>query len=180
MHPNTLRVLRRRNDIACVLINPLQAMHPNKAAPTDSTLVDSSRHVHYDKGAYADWLQQLRQVCTEKGIALIMDEVFMGFRLAPGCKSESHEYFIHDQGDALFCAYLTQLLQPISVGTLVVMDMSARVDQGGIGGCSFVGMHGLQWVDQYAGNVISSTQHAQCVGVHVVKRQRMRRRLRIR
>ena len=90
MHPNTLRVLRRRNDIACVLINPLQAMHPNKAAPTDSTLVDSSRHVHYDKGAYADWLQQLRQVCTEKGIALIMDEVFMGFRLAPG---GAQEYF---------------------------------------------------------------------------------------
>ena len=90
MHPNTLRVLRRRNDIACVLINPLQAMHPNKAAPTDSTLVDSSRLVHYDKGAYSDWLQQLRQVCTEKGIALIMDEVFMGFRLAPG---GAQEYF---------------------------------------------------------------------------------------
>jgi glutamate-1-semialdehyde 2,1-aminomutase len=84
MHPNTLRVLRNRNDIACVLINPLQAMHPNKAAPTDSTLVDSSRHVHFDKGAYTDWLQQLRKVCTDKGIALIMDEVFMGFRLAPG------------------------------------------------------------------------------------------------
>jgi glutamate-1-semialdehyde 2,1-aminomutase len=25
----TLRVLRRRNDIACVLVNPLQALHPN-------------------------------------------------------------------------------------------------------------------------------------------------------
>jgi glutamate-1-semialdehyde 2,1-aminomutase len=84
MHDNTLRVLRNRNDIACVLVNPLQAMHPNKAAPTDSTLVDSSRHVHFDKGAYTDWLQQLRKVCTDKGIALIMDEVFMGFRLAPG------------------------------------------------------------------------------------------------
>ena len=84
MHPNTLRVLKNRNDIACVLINPLQAMHPNKAAPTDSTLVDSSRAVHFDKGAYTDWLRQLRQVCTDKGIALIMDEVFMGFRLAPG------------------------------------------------------------------------------------------------
>jgi glutamate-1-semialdehyde 2,1-aminomutase len=84
MHPNTLRVLKNRNDIACVLINPLQAMHPNKAAPTDSTLVDSSRAVHFDKGAYTNWLHQLRQVCTDKGIALIMDEVFMGFRLAPG------------------------------------------------------------------------------------------------
>jgi glutamate-1-semialdehyde 2,1-aminomutase len=67
-----------------VLINPLQAMHVNKAAPTDSTLVDGSRHVHFDKAAYTAWLAELRQVCTDKGIALIMDEVFMGFRLAPG------------------------------------------------------------------------------------------------
>ncbi len=84
MHPNTLRVLRNRNDIACVLVNPLQAMHVNKAAPTDSTLVDGGRQVHYDREAYTQWLAQLRQVCTEKGIALIMDEVFLGFRLAPG------------------------------------------------------------------------------------------------
>ena len=84
MHPNTLRVLRNRNDIACVLINPLQAMHPNKSAPTDSTLVDGGRSIHYDRQAYTEWLQQLRQVCTDKGIALIMDEVFLGFRLAPG------------------------------------------------------------------------------------------------
>jgi glutamate-1-semialdehyde 2,1-aminomutase len=90
MHPNTLRVLRNRNDIACVLVNPLQAMHPNKSAPTDSTLVDGSRSIHYDRQAYTDWLQQLRQVCTDKGIALIMDEVFLGFRLAPG---GAQEYF---------------------------------------------------------------------------------------
>ena len=83
MHPNTLKVLKQRNDIACVLVNPLQAMHPNKAAPTDSTLVDGSRAVHYDRQAYTDWLQALRKVCTDKGIALIMDEVFLGFRLAP-------------------------------------------------------------------------------------------------
>jgi glutamate-1-semialdehyde 2,1-aminomutase len=90
MHANTLRVLRNRNDIACVLVNPLQAMHPNKAAPTDSTLVDGGRSIHYDRQAYTDWLQQLRQVCTDKGIALIMDEVFLGFRLAPG---GAQEYF---------------------------------------------------------------------------------------
>ena len=90
MHPNTLRVLRNRNDIACVLVNPLQAMHPNKAAPTDSTLVDGSRSICYDRKAYTEWLQQLRQVCTDKGIALIMDEVFLGFRLAQG---GAQEYF---------------------------------------------------------------------------------------
>ena len=70
--------------IACVLVNPLQALHPNRAAPGDSGLVDSSRSAHFDRAAYTTWLQQLRQVCSERGIALIFDEVFFGFRLAPG------------------------------------------------------------------------------------------------
>jgi glutamate-1-semialdehyde 2,1-aminomutase len=84
MSEDTLRVLRRRSDIACVLVNPLQALHPNSAAPSDSTLVDSTRRAHFDRGAYGDWLNQLRAVCTERGIVLIFDEVFVGFRLAPG------------------------------------------------------------------------------------------------
>jgi glutamate-1-semialdehyde 2,1-aminomutase len=84
MDERTLRVLRSRRDIACVLVNPLQALHPNAAAPGDSSLIDSSRRAHYDREAYTAWLQQLRQVCTERGIALIFDEVFMGFRLAAG------------------------------------------------------------------------------------------------
>ena len=40
--------------------------------------------------AYTRWLQQLRDVCTERGIVLIFDEVFLGFRLAPG---GAQEYF---------------------------------------------------------------------------------------
>jgi glutamate-1-semialdehyde 2,1-aminomutase len=84
MDADTLRVLRKRRDIACVLVNPLQALHPNRAAPGDSTLVDGSRRAGYDKAAYTAWLQQLRQVCTERGIVLIFDEVFLGFRLAAG------------------------------------------------------------------------------------------------
>ena len=84
MDADTLRVLRKRRDIACVLVNPLQALHPNRSAPGDSALVDSGRSAHFDKEAYSAWLQQLRQVCTERGIALIFDEVFVGFRLAPG------------------------------------------------------------------------------------------------
>jgi glutamate-1-semialdehyde 2,1-aminomutase len=84
MHERTLRVLRKRHDIACVLVNPLQALHPNAGAPGDSSLVDSSRRAHFDRDAYADWLRRLRQVCSERGIVLIFDEVFVGFRLAPG------------------------------------------------------------------------------------------------
>ena len=90
MHENTLRVLRNRRDIACVLVNPIQAMHPNQAAPTDSTLVDGGRRAHYDRAAYTAWLKDLRQVCTERGIIFILDEVFLGFRLAPG---GAQEYF---------------------------------------------------------------------------------------
>lgn len=86
----SLRVLRTRRDIACVLVNPLQAMHPNGNAPSDSMLLTGERRVGYDKAAYSAWLKRLREVCTERGIALIFDEVFLGFRLAPG---GAQEYF---------------------------------------------------------------------------------------
>ena len=84
MHADTLRVLRTRSDIACVLVNPLQALHPNAGAPGDSSLVDGGRRAGYDRAAYTAWLQQLREVCTAHGIVLIFDEVFLGFRLAKG------------------------------------------------------------------------------------------------
>lgn len=84
MDERSLRVLRTRRDIACVLVNPLQALHPNASAPADSSLVDGSRRAHFDREAYARWLQQLRAVCSARGIVLIFDEVFLGFRLAPG------------------------------------------------------------------------------------------------
>ena len=82
--PRALRVLATRGDIACVLVNPLQALHPNAGAPGDSSLVHSGRSAGFDREAYAAWLRDLREVCTARGIALIFDEVFMGFRLAPG------------------------------------------------------------------------------------------------
>ena len=90
MSEDSLRVLRHRRNIACVLINPLQALHPNASAPGDSMLVNSARRAHFDREAYADWLKRLRAVCTERGIVLIFDEVFVGFRLAPG---GAQEYF---------------------------------------------------------------------------------------
>jgi len=51
MDDDTLRVLRKRRDIACVLVNPLQALNPNGGAPSDSTLVASDRSAHFDKAA---------------------------------------------------------------------------------------------------------------------------------
>ncbi len=90
MDDDTLRVLRKRRDIACVLVNPLQALHPNSNAPGDSSLLDSGRSAHFDRAVYTAWLEKLRAVCTERGIVLIFDEVFVGFRLAPG---GAQEYF---------------------------------------------------------------------------------------
>jgi glutamate-1-semialdehyde 2,1-aminomutase len=90
MDADTLHVLATRKDIACVLVNPLQALHPNAGAAGDSSLVDSSRSASFDRAAYTAWLQQLREVCTRRGIVLIFDEVFVGFRLAPG---GAQEYF---------------------------------------------------------------------------------------
>ena len=90
MSEKSLRVLETRRDIACVLVNPAQAMHPNAPAPGDSALIDSSRRAGFDRAAYAAWLRRLREVCSRRGIALILDEIFVGFRLAPG---GAQEYF---------------------------------------------------------------------------------------
>ena len=90
MDERSLRVLDRRRDIACVLVNPLQALHPNRAAPADGSLVDSARAARFDRAAYSAWLRRLRVACSARGIVLIFDEVFVGFRLAPG---GAQEYF---------------------------------------------------------------------------------------
>ena len=89
----SLGVLATRDDIACVLVNPLQALHPNRNAPGDGSL-GAERNIGdgaaVDRAAYAAWLKRLRDVCDRRGIVLIFDEVFVGFRLAPG---GAQEYF---------------------------------------------------------------------------------------
>ena len=82
MSAATLKVLETRNDIACVLINPLQALHPNADAASDASLLDSMRSAQFEREKYSAWLKQIRDVCTRKKIVLIFDEVFSGFRLA--------------------------------------------------------------------------------------------------
>jgi glutamate-1-semialdehyde 2,1-aminomutase len=86
----TLRVLRARRDVACVLVNPLQALHPNRGAPADAHLINSQHGKPASRSAYAAWLGQLREVCSARSIPLIFDEVFVGFRIAHG---GAQEYF---------------------------------------------------------------------------------------
>ncbi|MDX2183912.1 MAG: aminotransferase class III-fold pyridoxal phosphate-dependent enzyme [Gemmatimonadaceae bacterium] len=90
MRERTLAVLRARDDIAAVLVNPIQAMHPNSGPPTDATLVTGQRPTGADLDAYRAWLRDLRAVCDERRIVLIFDEVFLGFRLGLG---GAQEYF---------------------------------------------------------------------------------------
>ena len=90
MDARTLDVLNTRHDIACVLVNPAQSLHPNVAAPSDGTLAGSGRRARFDRQAYTNWLKALRDVCTRRSIVLILDEVFVGFRIAGG---GAQEYF---------------------------------------------------------------------------------------
>jgi glutamate-1-semialdehyde 2,1-aminomutase len=83
MSERTLAVIRSRKDIACVLVNPLQALHPNRNAPGDGTLVSQRADARSGREAYAEWLQRLAKTCREAGVVLIVDEIFTGFRLAP-------------------------------------------------------------------------------------------------
>src|SRR5208282_5860483 len=92
IHPASLDVLRRRaGEIAAVLINPVQSFHPNLPPPSDTILLTSGvRKTEDSTSSYAQWLRKLREVCSECGIPMIFDEVFSGFRLAPG---GAQEYF---------------------------------------------------------------------------------------
>jgi glutamate-1-semialdehyde 2,1-aminomutase len=90
MDQTTLRVLASRHDIACVLVNPIQMLHPNASAPGDGSLVTSASTSPVDRATYSAWLRSLREVCTARGIALVFDEVFLGFRIAYG---GAQEYF---------------------------------------------------------------------------------------
>ena len=92
MHAASLDVIRRRRrEIAGVLVNPIQSFHPNAPPPSDAVLLTSGARKTGDASiAYREWLQQLRAVCREAGVPLIFDEVYTGFRLAPG---GAQEYF---------------------------------------------------------------------------------------
>jgi len=90
MDERTLSVLATRRDVACVLVNPLQALHPNAPGGNDGSLVASDRRASFDRDGYTRWLRDLRRVCSDASIPLVFDEVFLGFRIAYG---GAQEYF---------------------------------------------------------------------------------------
>ncbi|WP_234305892.1 non-ribosomal peptide synthetase/type I polyketide synthase [Nocardiopsis alba] len=64
------RIRRQGGDLAAVLVEPVQSRNPGLRP--------------------AEFLRELRRICTEHGIALIFDEMIVGFRLALG---GAQEYF---------------------------------------------------------------------------------------
>src|SRR5438132_819883 len=86
LHPASLDVVRRRaREIAGVLVNPVQSFHPNAPPPNDAVLLTSRvRKTGDASAAYGEWLRRLRAACSEARVPLIFDEVYTGFRLAPG------------------------------------------------------------------------------------------------
>eukprot|EP00516_Mucochytrium_quahogii_P012166 CAMPEP_0203793792 /NCGR_PEP_ID=MMETSP0100_2-20121128/6072_1 /ASSEMBLY_ACC=CAM_ASM_000210 /TAXON_ID=96639 /ORGANISM=" , Strain NY0313808BC1" /LENGTH=147 /DNA_ID=CAMNT_0050697631 /DNA_START=227 /DNA_END=668 /DNA_ORIENTATION=+ len=87
----SMDVIKLRSDeIAAVLVNPLQAFHPNAPPPSDLSLASNIREVSDSSKEYKRWLERMRQVCTDCNVALVFDEVYTGFRLAPG---GAQEYF---------------------------------------------------------------------------------------
>lgn len=86
LHPASLDLIRRRaGEIVGVLVNPMQSFHPNMPPPNDAILLTSGmRKTEESSEAYGRWLRSLRAVCDEAGVPLIFDEVYTGFRLAPG------------------------------------------------------------------------------------------------
>ena len=92
LHPASLDVIRRRaGEIAAVLVNPVQSFHPNAPPPSDAVLLTSGiRRTEESTERYAAWLRRLRAVCREAAVPLVFDEVYTGFRLAPG---GAQEYF---------------------------------------------------------------------------------------
>merc|ERR1712070_41318 len=83
MNSLSLATIRSRKDeIAAVLVNPLQCFHLNASPPSDLVLSSNNRKVGAAPG-YKEWLHKLRKVCTDSDVLLLFDEVYTGFRVHP-------------------------------------------------------------------------------------------------
>jgi len=90
MSPAVFTLLKLRGDeIAAVVVNPLQSFHLNKPPPSDLVLASNTRDASEAKG-YGSWLRSLRAACHKAGVMFVLDEVYTGFRLMPG---GAQEYF---------------------------------------------------------------------------------------
>ena len=88
--PDALWCCGGARDIACVLINPPQALHPNGSAPGDSSpggLAAVARR--FRSGGLHRPLKRLREMCTERGPA----DLRRGVHGLPAGAGGAQEYF---------------------------------------------------------------------------------------
>jgi len=86
----TLKELKKANNCAAVLINPLQYLYPVGSVKADALLFIGNTPDKLSLSKYTNFLREVREICDQNGILMILDEIFMGFRLAfGGCQ----EYF---------------------------------------------------------------------------------------
>ncbi|MEM7184871.1 MAG: aminotransferase class III-fold pyridoxal phosphate-dependent enzyme, partial [Spirochaetota bacterium] len=86
----TIGQLKRSRNCAALLVNPLQILFPIGSLKADAALLLGNSTTPSSREEYSKRLQEIQQICQEKGIIFILDEVFLGFRLAyGGCQ----EYF---------------------------------------------------------------------------------------
>jgi glutamate-1-semialdehyde 2,1-aminomutase len=87
---SNLKDLKKAKNCAALLLNPLQYLFPRKSIKADALLFIGNHPNQMSLDEYKEYLKEIRKICEEKGILLILDEVFLGFRLAyGGCQ----EYF---------------------------------------------------------------------------------------
>ena len=78
------------SDAACVIVNPLTALYRKGVSKSDALLFASATGNTFNKTLFTKELNCLREYCNEEKIPLIIDDVFLGFRLAYG---GAQEYF---------------------------------------------------------------------------------------
>lgn len=89
MHACTLDALKARRDVACVLVNPVQALHSNRAAPTDAALFGAARLASTGRPTPAGLTSCGR--CARKGVSSSSTTTyFLDFRIVRGA---TQEYF---------------------------------------------------------------------------------------
>jgi glutamate-1-semialdehyde 2,1-aminomutase len=76
--------LLKIKDCAAVLVNPLSGLYDSNTIKTDALLFTGFKSDDYNKASEIKKYKKIREICNRKGIVFILDEVFLGFRVALG------------------------------------------------------------------------------------------------
>jgi glutamate-1-semialdehyde 2,1-aminomutase len=83
--------LLKIDDCAAILVNPLSGLYTKQTQKTDAILFAGCDSEDYNKQKEIQKYKEIREICNKKGIVFILDEVFLGFRVAFGGCQEFFE-----------------------------------------------------------------------------------------